>query len=99
MLRAAYTLAFRTYRFLRGRDNCETCDGTTNVRGNENIVNGVVMCDDCSVRYDRPKCDRRRVVESIRRTILINREQPPEVIARAMNEIANMIERGDVGRA
>ncbi len=34
-------------------DNCEICKGTSSgVRGNENIVNGIVMCDYCSVKHD-----------------------------------------------
>ena len=35
-------------------DNCELCHGEKGgVRGNENIVDGIVMCDYCSVDYDR----------------------------------------------
>lgn len=98
MLSALYKLAFRMYRCLRGRDDCETCDGKTNVRGNENVVNGVVMCDDCSVRYDRPKCDRRTVVKSIRGTVALNRGFSSQTITKAMEELADAIERGDTGR-
>lgn len=38
---------FRLWRAITFRDNCETCDGRDGVRGNENIVDGVVMCDYC----------------------------------------------------
>ena len=30
-------------------DNCETCDGTRGVPGNENRVDGLVVCDYCHV--------------------------------------------------
>ncbi len=34
-------------------DNCEICKGANcGVRGNENIINGVVMCDYCHVATD-----------------------------------------------
>jgi hypothetical protein len=34
-------------------DDCEICHGEKGgVRGNENIVNGIVMCDYCTVEYD-----------------------------------------------
>ena len=37
--------------FLMGKDACEECHGETgNVPGNENIVDGRVLCDDCHVR-------------------------------------------------
>lgn len=29
------------------RDDCETCDGTRGIRGNENIIGGKVICDYC----------------------------------------------------
>lgn len=38
---------FRLWRGILGRDNCELCDGRRNVRGNENVIDGIVMCDDC----------------------------------------------------
>ena len=35
-------------------DNCELCHGTKGgVRGNENIKDGVVMCDYCSSQWDK----------------------------------------------
>lgn len=98
MLGDLYMLVFRAYRALRGRDNCEMCPGTTNVRGNENVVDGVVMCDDCDVRYSRPRCDRRKVVESIRKTVALNAGFSSEKIEKAMRELANAIERGDMGQ-
>jgi len=33
------------------RDACELCDGTQGTPGNENIIEGVVVCDYCSVQY------------------------------------------------
>jgi len=36
-------------RYFFGRDDCEVCNGDRGgIRGSENIVNGVVMCDYCS---------------------------------------------------
>lgn len=33
-------------------DNCEICKGSKGgVKGNENVVNGTVMCDYCSVKF------------------------------------------------
>lgn len=42
---------FRFWRWFLRRDNCEMCDGRSGARGNENIIRGIVMCDDCHVRY------------------------------------------------
>jgi hypothetical protein len=34
------------------RDNCQVCHGTRGGQwGNENLVNGVVMCDDCHAEH------------------------------------------------
>lgn len=36
----------------QGSDDCEVCKGTRGgVKGNENVVNGIVMCDYCT--HDR----------------------------------------------
>lgn len=43
---------FRFWRYLLGRDNCERCEGKRGARGNENIIDGIVMCDYCSVDED-----------------------------------------------
>ena len=33
-------------------DNCEACKGARGgVRGNENVIDGVILCDYCSVDY------------------------------------------------
>jgi hypothetical protein len=38
------------------RDNCQVCEGFRGgVRGNENIVEGITLCDYCSVTYDSLK--------------------------------------------
>lgn len=105
MEKAIRLLLFRTYRVLRGRDFCEVCPGDTGVRGNEQIVDGVVMCDDCHARHMVRTVDGRRevsvdvqrVVQSLRATIALNRSQPPQVIAKAVLEVADAIERGDLG--
>jgi len=35
-------------------DNCEICKGAKGgIKGNENIVDGIVMCDYCTVKYKR----------------------------------------------
>lgn len=34
-------------------DKCQVCHGKRGgCRGNENVVNGIIMCDYCSVEYD-----------------------------------------------
>lgn len=96
MLKELKRLAFRTYRALRGRDNCEVCDGKTCVRGNENVIDGIVMCDDCHARRMGARFSAQRVARSIRGTLAINREQSPEVLRKALSELADALERGDV---
>lgn len=46
------TALFRAWRILRGRDYCETCDGTLGIHGEETKVLGVWMCDAC--RQEKP---------------------------------------------
>jgi hypothetical protein len=37
-------------------DNCEICKGTKGgVKGNENIIDNIVMCDYCIVEYENEK--------------------------------------------
>ena len=37
-------------------DNCEVCHGARGgIKGNENIIDGVITCDYCHVRGDKPK--------------------------------------------
>jgi hypothetical protein len=39
-------------------DNCEVCGGAKGgVRGNENVVDGVVICDYCHVERMKGKAD------------------------------------------
>lgn len=41
-------------------DNCQLCHGAKGgVRGNENIVDGIVMCDYCTVEYRERCCEGR----------------------------------------
>lgn len=35
-------------RWLLCRDNCEFCNGTQGMRGNENVICGKIVCDYCS---------------------------------------------------
>ena len=38
---------------LKGQDNCQKCRGAKGgVRGNENIVDGVILCDYCTVEVE-----------------------------------------------
>lgn len=40
--------------FKKNTDDCEICHGKKGgVRGNENIVDGIVMCDYCSIEHDK----------------------------------------------
>lgn len=40
-------------------DNCEICNGIKGgVRGNENVVDGIVMCDYCSVDYNKKRINK-----------------------------------------
>ena len=40
----------------RELDNCEICKGAKGgVKGNENIVDNIRMCDYCTVEYDAEK--------------------------------------------
>jgi hypothetical protein len=52
-LKGLYRWQFRIMRWVLNRDNCEVCDGSRGVRGNENRIGTVrdyvVMCDYCSV--------------------------------------------------
>lgn len=51
----AIILKSRSYkkRTRKVSDNCQVCKGSEGgVNGNENIIDGVVLCDYCSVKYD-----------------------------------------------
>jgi len=52
-------------RAMQGKDACEMpdCD-KEGIPGNENVVNGVVMCDGCVVKWDRWAC--RRVIQMVK---------------------------------
>ena len=41
-------------------DRCEVCHGDSGgVRGNENVIDGIIMCDYCTVERERD--DQRRI--------------------------------------
>ncbi len=53
LLRDAFWIWKHNRDFRKGvRDNCQICKGECGgVKGNENIVNGVVMCDYCTSNH------------------------------------------------